>query len=327
MPAAVLASSACAANRLMSAPLARQLPQAQGSARGDLRAQPRAAAAGWRRGETRQEEPMIETRRAQRTFGDGLIAEEVRDLHEGWMKHGDRVLGDKEIVAAIYEALAKRHPQSRTRGRPGTPAEVVLRLLVLKHMRNWSYGVLEREVRANLVYRDFTRVGSTKMLDAKTMGRWGVAVGPVVVKQIHERIVQIARDHRVAQGRRMRVDTTVVETNIHYPTDSSLLGDGVRVLTRVMKKITKIAGEAGCKLRDRTRSVKHRVMEIGRAARAVRSQGKDRLHKAYGNLLNSTSRVVGQAKRFARQAQRVRQAGQIAGSGEPDRGRLRGLRS
>ena len=161
---------------------------------------------------------MIQTRRAQRTFGDGLIAEEVKDLHEEWMKYADRVLGDKEIVAAIYEALAKRHPQSRTRGRPGTPAEVVLRLLVLKHMRNWSYGVLEREVRANLVYRDFTRVGGTKMPDAKTMGRWGVAVGPAVVKQIHERIVQIARDHRVAQGRRMRVDTTVVETNIHYPT-------------------------------------------------------------------------------------------------------------
>ena len=107
-----------------------------------------------------------------------MIAEEVKDLHEAWMKHADRVLADKEIVAAIYEALAKRHPQSRTRGRPGTPAEVVLRLLVLKHMRNWSYGVLEREVRANLVYRDFTRVGATKMPDAKTMGRWGLAVGP-----------------------------------------------------------------------------------------------------------------------------------------------------
>ena len=61
---------------------------------------------------------MIQTRRAQRSFGDGLIAEEVRDLHEEWMKHADQVLGDKEIVAAIYEALAKRHPQSRTRGSP-----------------------------------------------------------------------------------------------------------------------------------------------------------------------------------------------------------------
>jgi transposase, IS5 family len=139
---------------------------------------------------------------------------------------------------------------------------VVLRLLVLKHMRNWSYGVLEREVRANLVYRDFTRVGGAKMPDAKTMGRWGMALGPEVVKQIHERIVQIARDHRVAAGRRMRVDTTVVETNIHYPTDSNLLGDGVRVLTRTMKKVTAIAGEAGAKLRDRSRSVKLRVLEI-----------------------------------------------------------------
>ena len=110
------------------------------------------------------------------------------------------VLGDKEIVAAIYEALAKRHPQSRTRGRPGTPAEVVLRLLVLKHMRNWSYGVLEREVRANLVYRDFTRVGGAKMPDAKTMGRWGVAVGPAVVKQIHDRMVQIARESQETRG-------------------------------------------------------------------------------------------------------------------------------
>src|SRR3984893_16574137 len=91
---------------------------------------------------------VIETRRAQRTFGDGLIAEEVKDLHEDWMRHADQVLADKEIVAAVYEALAKRHPHSRSRGRRGAPAEVVLRLLVLKHMRNWSYGVLERKVRA-----------------------------------------------------------------------------------------------------------------------------------------------------------------------------------
>jgi transposase, IS5 family len=140
-----------------------------------------------------------------------------------------------------------------------------------------------------------------KMADAKTMGKWGVAVGPEVIRQIHDRIVSIAKEKGLAQGTKMRVDTTVIETNIHYPTDSSLLGDGVRVLTRVMKKITKIAGEVGCKLRDRSRSVKHRVMEIGRAARAKGPQGRAKLHKAYANLLSSTSRVVGQAKRFARE--------------------------
>ena len=102
---------------------------------------------------------MIEMRRRQLSFGDGLIAEEISDLCESWMIHADAVLTDEDIVTGVYEAFAKRHPKSRCRGRRGAPAEVVLRLLVLKHIRNWSYEVLEREVRANLVYRDFTPYG------------------------------------------------------------------------------------------------------------------------------------------------------------------------
>jgi IS5 family transposase len=265
---------------------------------------------------------VIKTHRTQRSFGDGLIAAEVKDLHEAWMKHADQLLGDPQIVAAVYEALAQRHPQSRKRGRPGVPAEVVLRLLVLKHMRNWSYGVLEREVRANLVYRDFTGVGGEKAPDAKTMGKWGVALGPEVILQIHERIVQIARDHRVAAGRRMRVDTTVVETNIHYPTDSNLLGDGVRVLTRMMKKITGITGAAGAKLRDRSRTVKLRVLEIARAARAKGRQNSERLAPAYRRLLEAAGRVVGQARRFAKEIDNgVKRAAE--GSRQPVLDRLR----
>ena len=242
---------------------------------------------------------MIEMRRTQLTFGDGLIAGEVSDLREGWMEHADGVLADEQMVAAVYEALASRHPKSRSRGRLGAPAEVVLRLLILKHVRNWSYAVLEREVRANLVYRDFTRVGGGKTPDAKTMGRWGLAVGPETIKQIHDRMVQIAQEQGVMQGRRMRVDTTVVETNIHHPTDSTLLGDGVRVLIRTMKKITNIVGVVGTKLRDRSRSVKLRVLEISRIARAKGPLNHQRLKEGYRKLLNSTSRVVGQAKRFS----------------------------
>jgi transposase, IS5 family len=174
----------------------------------------------------------------------------------------------------------------------------VLRLLILKHVRNWSYHVLEREVRANLVYRDFTRVGGGKTPDAKTMGRWGLAVDPDTIRQIHDRMVQIAQQQGVTQGRRMRVDTTVVETNIHHPTDSTLLGDGVRVLIRTMKKITAITGVVGTKLRDRSRSVKLRLLDISRIARAKGQLNHERLKKGYRRLLNSTSRVVGQARRF-----------------------------
>ena len=244
---------------------------------------------------------MIKMRRAQLSFGDGLIADEVEDLREKWMTHADEVLEDEQLVTTVYEALAKRRPKSRSRGRPATPAEVVLRLMILKHVRNWSYDILEREVRANLVYRDFTRVGAGKMPDAKTMGSWGRALGPWVVKQVHEQIVEIARTKEVIEGRRMRVDTTVTETNIHHPTDSSLLGDGVRVLTRTMKKITKIAGEVGTKLRDRSRSVKLRVLDIARAARAKGPQSQEKLKRNYRQLLESTSRVVGQARQFSKE--------------------------
>jgi IS5 family transposase len=244
---------------------------------------------------------MIEMRRAQLSFGDGLIAEEVSDLREDWMRYADQVLADEQIVAAVYEALAKRRPKSRSRGRRGIPAEVVLRLLVLKHIRNLSYGALEREVRGNLVYRDFTRVGGGKMPDAKTMGRWGTAVGPEVLRQIHDRMVKIAQDNGVVAGRRMRVDTTVVESNIHHPTDSTLLGDGVRVLIRTMKKITDIVGAVGTTLRDRSRSVKLRLFEIARTARAKGPLNRDRLQQRYRRLLDTTSRVVGQAKRFSKE--------------------------
>jgi IS5 family transposase len=129
----------------------------------------------------------------------------------------------------------------------------VLRLLILKHIRNWSYAIVEREVRANLVCRDFTRVGRAKVADAKSMGRWGLTLGPEVIEQIHQRIVKIGQEHQILEGRQMRVDTTEVETNIWNPTDSSFLGDAVRV---------------GTTLRDRSRRVKRRVMEIARAARS-----------------------------------------------------------
>jgi IS5 family transposase len=242
---------------------------------------------------------VIEVRRAQLNFAEGLIAEEVGDLWEDWMRPADQVLDDEQLLSTVYEALAKRCPKSRTRGRLGTPAEVVLRLLLLKHIRNWSYEVVEREVRANLVYRSFTRIGGGKVPDDTVMNKWALTLGPEVIEELHKRVVTIAQEKKIVEGRKMRVDTTVVETNIHYPTDSSLLGDGVRVLTRAMKRIATIAGNVGAKLRDRSRSVKYRILEIGRAARSKGGTGKEKLQQGYRKLLEATSRVVGQAKRFS----------------------------
>jgi IS5 family transposase len=244
---------------------------------------------------------MIATRRLQQSFADGLIAEAVGDLWEPWMRHADRALQDEALLLIIQQELAKRCKKSKTRGRPSTTSEVILRLLLLKHLRDWSFADLTREVRANLVYREFTRIGGGKVPDDKTVSRLARQLGPDVIEKLHKRVVKIALENKVASGRKLRVDTTVVETDIHYPTDSSLLGDGVRVLTRIMKKVAVIAAQAGTQLRDRTRSVKRKVLAIARASRNKTESGKQKLRQSYVALLDAASRVVGQARRFSQE--------------------------
>jgi IS5 family transposase len=152
-----------------------------------------------------------------------------------------------------------------------------------------------------VVYREFTRIGGEKVADAKTMIRWGKALGPEVTRAIHERVVNLGRKRRVVSGRKLRVDTTVAETDINYPTDSGLLGDAVRVLTRTMKQIEREAGDVGTRLRDRTRSVKHRLIEIGRSAMRKSEGAVARRTEAYRKLMATTKKVMGQAERFSQE--------------------------
>jgi transposase, IS5 family len=163
-------------------------------------------------------------------------------------------------------------------------------------VRNWSYDTLEREVRANLLYRAFTRIGDEKVPDAKTLARLGQAMGPEVIGKLHGRLMELARERGVAQGRKMRVDTTVVETNIHYPTDSRLLGDGARVLTRTMKKVEKATGGLKKRIRDRMRSVNKKVMAIALAGRLKGPAGEERRVERYRELLSLTRKILHQAE-------------------------------
>lgn len=209
----------------------------------------------------------------------------------------DQLLEDEQLLDSVYEAQGKRYAQSRRRGRMQTPAEVVLRLLLLKHIRNWSYDTLEREVRANLVYRAFTRIGDESVPDAKTLARLGQLLGPEVIEELHKRVVALAQERGVIRGRKLRVDTTVVETNIHYPTDSSLLGDGTRALTRTMKKIEAKSGGLKRKVRDRMRSIRKRVVAIALSTRLLGEKGEERRKRQYQELLSLTRKVMNHARR------------------------------
>ncbi len=157
---------------------------------------------------------------------------------------------------------------------------------------------LEREVKMNLAYRDFTRIGLGKVPDAKTLARIAQALGGGVIAKLHDRLVAIAQEKGAVRGRKMRVDTTVVETNIHYPTDSSLLGDGARVMTRTMKKIEqRNEGKLKRKVRDRMRSVNKRVVAIATASRHRGMEGEETRKKEYRELLRLSRQVLNDAKR------------------------------
>lgn len=249
---------------------------------------------------------MVQRRQRERSLFEVLLPDGHK-LWPDWLRRIDTLLEDEAVIEAVAQALEARWPQSRRRGRPGTPAEIVLRMLVLKHLFDWSYDELEREVRANLVYRAFTRIDAAEVPDAKTILKIARVLGPEAVEQLHQRVVDVAKRAGVARGRRFRIDTTVVETNVHYPTDSSLLQDGVRVLTRAMQRASAALGDRRGHVRNRQRSVTRRALAIGRQARTPET--REALVRSYRQLMATTRAVVRETATMVRRiGQRLRTA-------------------
>jgi transposase, IS5 family len=228
----------------------------------------------------------------------GAIEQLIEGLIEPALQRLDELLADEQLLEAVLGRLAQRWPHSRTRGRPGTPAEVVLRMLVLKRIKGWSFADTEREVRASLVYRYLVRVYFEPVPDAKTLLRLSGVIGVEGIEAIHRRLLELAKEQGLIHGRQARVDTTVVETNISYPTDSGLLAAGVRVLTRALQRIERATGVLGQKVRNRKRATTRRMLEIARAARSRNlTVSRGRLQTGYRRLLGLVRATVRDAKR------------------------------
>jgi IS5 family transposase len=213
----------------------------------------------------------------------------------------DRLLDDDEIVEAIRAAMARRSPRSRSRGRPSTPVEVVLRMLVVMRLYSWSYQQAEYFVNDSLVLRQFCRVYLERVPDDTTLIRWANTIGPEALEALNDRVVQLARSLKVTRGRKLRVDTTAVETDIHFPTDSGLVGDGVRVVSRLLRRARAALGEAASGLkeafRSRVRAVRRLSQQLHRIARRKGDEGKEALKAAYGRLVAIGKRAGAQGRR------------------------------
>jgi IS5 family transposase len=181
--------------------------------------------------------------------------------------------------------LLKRYPNSGRLGRHCPPVEVILRMLVIKRLYNFSYEQTERFVNDSIVLRQFCRLYLESTPDDTTLIRWANVIGSQTVASLNERAVELARSLKVTRGRKLRVDGAVVETNIHHPTDSALLSDGVRVLSRLLRRAKKILSteeidRLGKDLfRTRNRSVRRTAQRLHRTKPGVRESKQKRNSK------------------------------------------------
>jgi len=217
----------------------------------------------------------------------------------------DQLLDDDEIFARVKADLSKRRPNSKRLGRRSTPVEVILRMLVVRRLYDWSFEATERNVSDSLVLRQFCRVYLEAVPDDTTLIRWANLIGPETLQRLNERVVALAVKRKVTRARKLRTDGTVVETNISYPTDSALLKDGVRVLGRLMGKAKEILGETGEKFRNRARSAKRLARSIADGARRRGEEAREASKAAY-------ERLIGVARSSVRQAGKVRQMLRLA---------------
>src|SRR5205807_7361054 len=178
------------------------------------------------------------------------------------LKQLDRLLEDDELYQQIRADFGHRFRFTLVHGRHSTPVEVLLRMLILKHLYQWSYQETEEQVVQNLILRWFCRLYWAPVPDDTTLLRWANTLQPQTLHLLNDRVVQLARQAKVTKGRKLRIDGMAVQTTIHHPTDSGLLADGVRVLTRIIERSKPVVQERFRGVHDAFRS-RMRTMRRG----------------------------------------------------------------
>jgi IS5 family transposase len=217
----------------------------------------------------------------------------------------DEYLGDEKLYQLIRGDLAKRYPKTKETGRNSTPVDVVLRMLVVKRVYGYSYEETERVVRDSLSLRAFCRVYLQIVPDDTTLIRWANLIQPKTLETFNQRVVQLAVERKVTKGRKLRTDGTVVETNIRPPSDSRLLADSVRVLTRTILRGQAVLRTAGQKIQsgfeDGTQRAKQLARQIGESLRSKKEAAQNAGKQVYQELLSLAQQTMAWAEQTQQQ--------------------------
>jgi IS5 family transposase len=216
------------------------------------------------------------------------------------LKQLDRLLDDDELYQQVRADFGQRYRFTLLHGRHSTPVEVLLRMLILKHLYQWSYQETEEQVDQNLILRWFCRLYWAPVPDDTTLLRWANTLRPETLHALNDRVVKLAAQAKVTKGRKLRLDATCVQTEIHHPTDSGLLVDSVRVLSRFVQRAKGLVKDQishvqqAC--RSRLRSARQIAQTLHRQLRRKTEEKEAQQKELYQKLIQTTEQMVRQSQ-------------------------------
>ncbi len=239
----------------------------------------------------------------QQTFFDSLIADALRS--NALLSKVDAILTDIPTILdpliARYQADRQAREVDTTNGRPTIPIVTILRALILRHLhRTCAYHEVEEHLRTDYAWKGFARLSLVdRVPDATTLQDWETFLGTETVRVVHDQIIDHLRTRPLLKGRRLtgrklRTDTTVAPASTAYPTDANLLGTAVRVITRIVRKITRVTVLKTI-FRDRMRSVRHHLHRLRRSLKARTDDAKTQARAVTGALRKITMSVINAA--------------------------------
>ena len=202
------------------------------------------------------------------------------------------VTRNADLVETVRQQLDDGLKKPQT-GRSGLNAEQTILSLILMRVKNWDYRELAERIADGYTMRQFTRFYSKPVPRHDAFNRAHNRLTPVILEKINHLVVAAAVEARLEDGNALRVDSTVVETNIHWPTDATLLWDAVRVLTRLIGRLREIAGKDVPRFPNRRRSARRRMQKLQRMTAAQRESQQV---STYRQLLAITEQVRDNAR-------------------------------
>ena len=237
---------------------------------------------------------------------DEVLPEKLRELPED-LARIDGLLRDEALLAPI-EAHWDREAEARGRsakrhGRPTIAMQTYVRLMVLKHRYGWGYETLMREVSDSLHLRRFCLIPlEEEVPDESTVRKLTRRLGPETVAELSRVLIGKAQRETRFRVRAVRIDSTVVEADVRYPSDAGLAGDGVRLLAREGKRLVAKLGETEARIRDRSRAVGKRLRAIARTLRRRTGEAKAEVLELTGQTGTLLAGSAREARRLAAEA-------------------------